>query len=240
MAQWINPDRGELFYARRVVFVEGETEKVILPFLAEKLAIFDPDVSIIDCGSKYNLPLYATIANAFSIPYLVVHDEDPLPDPIPDEWEADRKTSAKRTFDLNRKIADIVEEPYGTVHTLSPYFENIAGVSRSQGKRKGIIYKSPETQALTTVPGLSDPPGFDGTEDCPRQLSHSIEWGLSRHLQIELLFLLRLRRLVRRMDQFYCSGFRILANFGFPIAHFPALSPSGEGLQSDAFAQVSS
>ena len=104
----------------------------------------------------------------------------------------------------------------------------------------GIIYKSPETQALTTVPGLSDPPGFDGTEDCPRQLSHSIEWGLSRHLQIELLFLLRLRRLVRRMDQFYCSGFRILANFGFPIAHFPALSPSGEGLQSDAFAQVSS
>ena len=38
----------------------------------------------------------------------------------------------------------------------------------------GIIYKSPETQALTTVPGLFDPPGFDGTEDCPRQLAHSI------------------------------------------------------------------
>ena len=41
-------------------------------------------------------------------------------------------------------------------------------------KKKGIIYKSPETQALTTVPGLFDPPGFDGTEDCPRQLGHSI------------------------------------------------------------------
>ena len=36
MAYWVNPDRGELFFARRVIFVEGETEKVAIPFLAEK------------------------------------------------------------------------------------------------------------------------------------------------------------------------------------------------------------
>ena len=77
MAHWVNPDRGELFFARRVVFVEGETEKVILPFLAEKLNLSNRDVSIIDCGSKYNLRLYATIADAFTIPYLVIHDEGP-------------------------------------------------------------------------------------------------------------------------------------------------------------------
>ena len=71
MAQWINPDRGEMFFARRVVFVEGETEKVVIPYLAEKLGIFDLDVSIIDCGSKHNLHLYITIANAFSLPYVV-------------------------------------------------------------------------------------------------------------------------------------------------------------------------
>jgi CRISPR-associated exonuclease Cas4 len=36
MAQWINPDRGEMFFATRVVFVEGETEKVIFPFFGRK------------------------------------------------------------------------------------------------------------------------------------------------------------------------------------------------------------
>ncbi|MFX8485533.1 ATP-dependent endonuclease, partial [Acinetobacter baumannii] len=60
-------------------FVEGETEKVVFPYLANKLGVFDPDISIIDCGSKHNLSLYIAIANVFEIPYLVIHDEDPLP-----------------------------------------------------------------------------------------------------------------------------------------------------------------
>ena len=137
MAHWINPDRGELFFARRVVFVEGETEKVILPFLAEKLDIYDPEISIIDCGSKFNLPLYATIAKAFGIKYLIVHDEDPLPDPIPGNWNPDTIRSKRRTFLLNQTISQIVEEPLGTIRVLSPDFEAVSRVSRSQGGRKG-------------------------------------------------------------------------------------------------------
>ena len=62
MAHWVNPDRGEFFFARRVIFVEGETEKVAIPFLAEKMNLSDADVSVIDCGSKHNLPLYINIA----------------------------------------------------------------------------------------------------------------------------------------------------------------------------------
>ena len=137
MAQWINPDRAELFFARRVVFVEGETEKVILPFLAEKLDIYDPEISIIECGSKFNLPLYATIAKAFEIPYLIVHDEDPLPDPIPDDWGPDKTASKQRTFRLNHTISEMVKEPLGTIKIMSPDFEKASGVSRSQGYRKG-------------------------------------------------------------------------------------------------------
>ena len=81
MAQWINPDRAEMFFAQRVVFVEGETEPVLIPFLADKLGRLDPEVSVIDCGSKHNLPLYVAIAEAFRIPHVVIHDEAPLPDP---------------------------------------------------------------------------------------------------------------------------------------------------------------
>ena len=99
MAEWINPDRGEIFFAKSVVFVEGETEKVIIPYLAHKMGRFDGDVSIIDCGAKHNLPLYITIANAFQIPYLVIHDEDPLPEPIPSDWT--RKRYKKNGVPLN-------------------------------------------------------------------------------------------------------------------------------------------
>jgi len=119
MAQWINPDRGEMFFAQRVVFVEGETEKVTLPYLAKKLEVFNPDISVIDCGSKHNLPLYIAIAKAFEIPYIVIHDEDCSSD------------------ELNRKIANLVEEPLGQVEILSPDFEDVAGISDKRGRKKG-------------------------------------------------------------------------------------------------------
>jgi CRISPR-associated exonuclease Cas4 len=137
MARWINPDRGELFFAQRVVFVEGETEKVVLPYLAEKMGVFNPDISIIDCGSKHNLPLYIVIAEAFEIPYLVIHDEDPVPDPIPADWTEEKKREKQRTFALNDEIKELVKPPLGQVEVLCPDFEQAAGVSKSQGAKKG-------------------------------------------------------------------------------------------------------
>lgn len=137
MAEWVNPDRGEMFFARRVVFVEGETEKVVIPYLAQKLGAFDAEVSIIDCGSKHNLPLYIVIAKAFQIPYLVIHDEDPIPEPIPGDWSADKRREKERTFRLNNEIAQLVEAPLGQVDMVCPDFEGAAEVSRSQGKNKG-------------------------------------------------------------------------------------------------------
>ncbi|MBO9347232.1 MAG: ATP-dependent endonuclease [Chloroflexus sp.] len=137
MAQWINPDRGEMFFAKRVVFVEGETEKVIFPFLAEKLGMFDSEVSIIDCGSKHNLPLYMEIANAFKIPYLVIHDEDPLRDPIPNDWDENKKREKRRTFELNSEIANLAKEQGAQVEILSPDFEGVSRVPRNQGEKKG-------------------------------------------------------------------------------------------------------
>lgn len=135
MAQWINPDRGELFFARRIVFVEGATEHATIPLLAEKLGIFDPEVSVVDCGAKHNIPLYMSIANAFQLPYLVVHDEDPLPDPMPES--EDERRSKLATFELNQKIEEDLDGTYGEVVVMSDDFENAGGVPRSQGKRKG-------------------------------------------------------------------------------------------------------
>ena len=58
--------RSELFLARAVVLVEGLTEKLVLPFVFSALG-YDVDreaISIIECGGKPNIPLFARICKA--------------------------------------------------------------------------------------------------------------------------------------------------------------------------------
>jgi ATP-dependent OLD family endonuclease len=76
LSYWINPDRGELFFAEKVILVEGQTDKVILPALAYKLGVFKHSYTVIDCGSKQNIPLYIKLMNKFKIPYVSVYDKD--------------------------------------------------------------------------------------------------------------------------------------------------------------------
>jgi CRISPR-associated exonuclease Cas4 len=133
MAHWINPERAELFFARRTVFVEGATERAVIPFVADLLGCFDPDVSVVDCGSKFNLPLYMEIAGAFGLEHIVVHDEDPVPPTV----EGDKLKSANRTFAMNAKIGDLATAAKTKVEMLAPDFEGCTGVSKSQGEKKG-------------------------------------------------------------------------------------------------------
>lgn len=158
MASWVNPERGELFFARKVVLVEGETEHAVFPFLASRMNCFDPTVTIVDCGSKHNLPLYIQILNAFDIKYLVIHDEDPLPPEIPSEWDEDKIREKRRTFGLNAHIVSIVNTAIGKVVVLSPDFEGIAGVSKTQGKKMGKAIAALEH--FSTLPHTDVPPAF--------------------------------------------------------------------------------
>lgn len=137
IAAWVNPDRGELFFAKKVVLVEGDTEAVVLPFFANRLNCIDSEVSVINCGSKYNLPLYITLLKAYQIPYIVLHDDDPLPDPLPMEWNEDKIREKRRTFELNATIARLVEAPLGAIRVFSPDFEGSAGIPGTPGEKKG-------------------------------------------------------------------------------------------------------
>ena len=76
LSYWINPDRSELFFAKKVILLEGATEKTVIPYLAKKLNVFKYDYTLIDCGSKSSIPSYMQLLNKFSIPYVVVYDQD--------------------------------------------------------------------------------------------------------------------------------------------------------------------
>lgn len=110
--------RSELFLAHAVVLVEGLTEKLVLPFVFAALG-YDVDrdaISIIECGGKPNIPLFARICRATGVPFVVVHDSD-------------RKTSgrlAPAEQALNALIADTAGAE--RVIVLDPDFEAVAGL----------------------------------------------------------------------------------------------------------------
>lgn len=74
----LDPERNELFFANRLLLVEGDTEKLALPEYAERLGISLDLVgaSIVEVGGKRNLPTFLDIAESFSIPTGVLYDKD--------------------------------------------------------------------------------------------------------------------------------------------------------------------
>jgi CRISPR-associated exonuclease Cas4 len=76
LSYWINPDRGELFFAKKIILVEGATDKVVISYLAKQLSVFRYDYSIIDCGSKDVIKIYLHLLNKFKLPYIIAYDKD--------------------------------------------------------------------------------------------------------------------------------------------------------------------
>ncbi|MEX0673177.1 MAG: TOPRIM nucleotidyl transferase/hydrolase domain-containing protein, partial [Gaiellaceae bacterium] len=108
--------RSELFLARAAVLVEGQTEKLVLPFVFAALG-YDPDreaISIVECGGKPNIPLFARICRAVGVPFVVVHDSDARPG---------RKAIASELA-LNALIAEVAGD--GSRVVLDPDFETVA------------------------------------------------------------------------------------------------------------------
>jgi AAA domain, putative AbiEii toxin, Type IV TA system len=114
--------RSELFLARAAVLVEGLTEKLTLPFAFEALG-HDPDrerISIVECGGKGNIPLFARVCRAVGLPFVAVHDRDAPAGEEPSEAERE----------LNALIADVAGDDRVE---LAPDFE---GVARIHGDRR--------------------------------------------------------------------------------------------------------
>ena len=117
-------ERSELLLARAALLVEGRTEKLAFPFIFQSLG-HDPDreaISIIECGGKPNLALFARICDAVGVPYVVVHDRDAPPgrQPIPSEQA------------VNAEIARVAG-PERTV-ILEPDFEAVVGLGGHRHK----------------------------------------------------------------------------------------------------------
>jgi CRISPR-associated exonuclease Cas4 len=128
MTYWINPDRGELFFAKKVVLVEGQTDKSVIAYLAKQLGCFRYDYTLIDCGSKENMPLYIHLLNSFKLPYVVVYDKDHQPGK-----DKDAIACADASTD---RITAKIDSGYGLSIVLENDIEEEIGITDINNKNK--------------------------------------------------------------------------------------------------------
>ena len=111
-------ERSELFLARAALLVEGQTEKLAFPFVFSALG-HDLDregISIVACGGKGNLPLFARVCRATGVPFVAVFDRDAPP--------------GRRPAYSARRLNSVITQLAGADHVvvLAPDFESAAGL----------------------------------------------------------------------------------------------------------------
>lgn len=148
MTYWINPDRGELFFAKKVVLVEGQTDKSVLSYLSKQLGCFRYDYTLIDCGSKDNMPLYMHLLNSFKLPYIAVYDKD---------HQAGKHADAIASADTSTgRITAKLDATYGSLVELENDIEEEIGITDVSNKNKPHVAMEHISQdTFTITPTLS-------------------------------------------------------------------------------------
>ena len=138
--------RSEMFFAKKVIIVEGDTEKFIIPFCASELAELDKkydltanNICVVESGGKNNIHIFMRVLNKFEIPYVVLHDVDALSFPEDKPGKTDKETAELNIFKENDFIRAALAEDIGKIIKVNPEFENISGVSKSQAERQGKV-----------------------------------------------------------------------------------------------------
>ena len=143
-----NQHRNELFFARKVMLVEGQTEKHAIPLaFAKKVDIDAKTISVIEVGGKGNLPFFIKVLSSLRIEWCAVYDTDS--DKIlstTDEQSAQQalggldgnsdeaRVLRKRLDDhadtvrKNEQIATAAGEANNRLFPLDPNFEGVCGL----------------------------------------------------------------------------------------------------------------
>jgi predicted ATP-dependent endonuclease of OLD family len=119
LANEFDAERAELFLARGALLVEGRTEKLVFPFVFRALGhdVDHESISIVECGGKSRIPLFARVCDLCEIPYVAVHDRD-------------TRTGGRPPIRAEQELNALIRKTAGPrrVVVLDPDFEGAAGL----------------------------------------------------------------------------------------------------------------
>ena len=134
---FFNPHVNEIFFANKILLVEGQSEEIAINFLVQEKKLNITNVSIISAKSKFNIPTFLKIFNEIRIPYCVLIDEDPYFLPYYKKLNPAALRERKKAYNFTRKVAGQIDNIIGTLVVVPPDFDTFIGVSRSQMNNKG-------------------------------------------------------------------------------------------------------
>ena len=114
--------QNQLFFAQKIILVEGEMDLIAIIATGNKLGLFtefpeERGYTVIVAGNKGAIPKFQRVLNAFTLPYVVLHEMDGQP-----EGEAQNKAIISLLCG-NRRVAvpGCLEAMVG----LSKHFDNV-------------------------------------------------------------------------------------------------------------------
>jgi putative ATP-dependent endonuclease of the OLD family len=169
LRQTLDSDRSELFFARRVLVVEGDTERLALPEFAKKLTL-DIDsaaATIVEVGGKRNLMEFAELAISFGIPTGVIYDKD--------SGDFGNKKDEEATY--NKSLDDLAKAD-GSVRVwcLDPDYEACAKRAVGDGVYQSVSRRYPEEQYGKGKARRGRMIAADKEMSVPLQIEEAIRW----------------------------------------------------------------
>ena len=147
---FFNPHVSEIFFADKVVLIEGQSEQLLFNILIQEDLLKVINTSIINVQSKYNVLLFVKVLNSLKIPYCIMIDEDPFFLPYFTNSNPKKIREKRKHYRLNQMIANEINDSLGKLVIISPDLEGFLGVSRKQreklGKPTAIYQKFDELQ----------------------------------------------------------------------------------------------
>lgn len=125
-ALWLNGSRAPVFFARRVLLVEGATETALFSALLDDGRLrLPPGTVIIECLGKYNFHRFMALLTRFGIPFAAVYDDDSL------KTDANKRNEQQR---WNRFLEETAKKFGAKALPLKGDLEDILEIQKPKGR----------------------------------------------------------------------------------------------------------
>jgi energy-coupling factor transporter ATP-binding protein EcfA2 len=153
MVTGFNSSRSELFFAHKVLLVEGPGDQLAVRLTAERLGVdLDAeDLAVIECGSKFSIPFFAKVCVAFGIGFVVLHDEDIYAEDGDEEKKAKIRAQNAEHRKVNGEIALLAPDA-SQLFVFSPSLEARLGIGRHAADKPRWIVEALSALADASLP----------------------------------------------------------------------------------------
>jgi hypothetical protein len=139
-------EQNQMFFARKVILVEGEQDVIAIIATGRELLLFkefpeELGFTVVASGNKAEMPKYMKLLNAFSIPFVVLHELDGQPDAEENQKIASLLNNNKAVILPNRLEEAVGHEGhFNKTYDVKKFFENPSNITNELKKVvKGIF-----------------------------------------------------------------------------------------------------